>query len=104
MTDTGDLARRVDAVVRGVDGVVELYASRPIVPRLVQTAVDPDAALSSVSSRDASHAVVVSVGVVDSDGSDATALRIARAIRAELNDDAAEVTVRISRIVPSRAG
>ena len=49
MSDLEPLARRVDDVLRAVDGVVDVYAARPLAARVLRTTLDADAPLSAVT-------------------------------------------------------
>ncbi|MBN9154813.1 hypothetical protein [Microbacterium sp.] len=99
MSDLEPLARRVDDALRAVDGVVGVYSARPLAARVLHTAFDADAALSSVGEDADGLTVEVSIGVTDAAPSVDTARRAAIAVGEALGGTPASLTVRVSRVV-----
>lgn len=105
------LGDRLDAVVRGVPGVVALYSATPAVLHAVtQLALGSNTAASlvRVTTTDTGIEILASVGVDPESQAPATAAAVASAIRAALADGAAAtsadgaealVNVRVSRVV-----
>lgn len=98
--DTAELAARIDAAVREVPGVSELYFAAPLPARLWRVAVDRAETFSTVSAGDEGYEATVSIGVAH-DRADAVAHLVAARVRDVLGDPAARVTVRVSRISPA---
>lgn len=99
MSDKQDAARRLDAVVAGTDGVVELYAARPMVSHLLRQALDTNAPRTAVDGSDDALSIAVSIGIDGERPAAETARRVADEVRRELADPEARLTIRVSRIV-----
>lgn len=97
MSDTGDMAVRVDAAIREVPGVSELYFAAPLPARLWRVAVERSEAYTSVAERDGVYDVTASIGVEQA-RADAVAGAVAARVREVLDQPEATVTVRVSRL------
>lgn len=101
VSDKHEAARRLDAVVAETEGVVELYAARPMVSRLLRQGLDTNAPRVAVDGSSDATSVAVSIGVVGGSPAAETARRVADEVRRELGDPDARLVVRVSRIVAS---
>ncbi len=99
MNDKHDIARRLDTLIAETDGVVEVYATRPMVSHLLRQALDANAPRVAVDGSADATSVAVSIGVVGGAPALETARRVADEVRRELRDPEARLTVRVSRIV-----
>ncbi|TQJ31536.1 hypothetical protein [Microbacterium sp. SLBN-146] len=100
--DKQEVARRLDTVVAETDGVVELYAARPMVAHLLRQALDANAPRIAVDGFGDAASVAVSIGVVGEAPALETARRVADEVRRELGEPDVRLTVRVSRIVATR--
>lgn len=91
-------AAEIDAAVRGVPGVADLYFASPLPARVWRVAVSGAESYSSVAERDGVTEVAVSIGVAHG-RADVVAGAVAERVRELLDDPAARVTVRVSRLV-----
>jgi hypothetical protein len=97
-----DRGERIDAVVRAVPGVVELYSAAPALLQAIgELPVVPGGSRSLVQITDAEGriSVTASIGVDPAVQAPATAAAVAAVLRAELGPDA-DVRVRVSRVSP----
>ncbi|MBI5160185.1 MAG: hypothetical protein HY996_02020 [Micrococcales bacterium] len=101
MTDADRLGGEVDALVRGVPGVVRMFSSDPAALRAARGLLHGHAdarPLSAVSAGVAGTRIVVSVGVSSGHPVAETGARVAQAIRILAGEDS-QVTVRVSRVI-----
>lgn len=96
-SDPADLLARVDAAVRAIPGVTDLYYASALPARLWKTTVSRGETYSSVSRRGGVLEATVSIGVAHVRADD-VARAVAERVRAELGEPGARVTVRVSRI------
>ncbi len=98
--DLQELARRLDNLVRGVPGVLTLFAADPVLLRSAKqvTARDETLPLIAVRASNESAEITVSVGVSNENQAPETAAMVAAVIRASLPWPDAVVRVRVSRI------
>jgi hypothetical protein len=100
MTDARGWARRIDALVAGIDGVSAVYPAQPVALGAVRRVFDADAPLAEVSEGPDGLQVTVSIGVTGD--SKATARRVSDEVRVLLADAGeSTVTVRVSRVAAS---
>jgi len=101
MSGTGELAARVDAAIREVPGVGELYFAAPLPARLWRVAVERSEAYTSIAERDGAYDVTASIGV-ERARADTVAGAVAARVREVLEQPEATVTVRVSRLSAAR--
>lgn len=99
MSDGGaELAARVEALVRGLPGVRDLYAAAPVARQAwAQLPGAPTAALVHVTGAADDLEIRVNVGVDPGADAPSTAAAVAAAIRAEVGPGP-RIAVRVSRV------
>ncbi|WP_292831245.1 hypothetical protein [Microbacterium sp.] len=97
MREVAELIAQVDAAVREVSGVAELYHAAALPARLWTATVERREVYSDVLRRNGVLEAVVSIGVSHGRAAD-VARTVAARVRAVLDEPDARVTVRVSRI------
>jgi hypothetical protein len=94
------LARELDDLVRGLPGVITLFAADPVMLRSAKqiTARDEAIPLIAVRTSNESAEITVSVGVSSTSQAPETAAAVAAAVRTLLPWPDALVHVRVSRV------
>lgn len=101
--DSTELASRIDAAIREVPGVAELYFAAPLPARLWRVAIERSETFAALTEQDGGYEVTASIGVEHA-RADAVARAVAARIREELGAPDAVVTVRVSRLSAAEPG